>query len=305
MINAIDPSGLCTLRTLETEASDEETRQCRSDIIILQSAYGINLAVKSGSFEDNWTTTRVSNVKQAMSTIATRVGGAGQVRRVFGNTTLSAGADVSGECATTENSTNIDWGSCSIDDPYSVFNIIHELGHVLQFRNDSYPSVLTDGTIAQTGEYNRPRETWERMLILSQPQPTQGFNYYTDRDSIFFDVQAGFATTGRQNIGQGGRNNDEEVADMFLFWIVPRLSFDLTSDAGRLRQRFVDGYSDENFEESGIPLRSLGMAVWVERAGNASVEASASISPTLVSIIAQIPSSECLDLPFMNTQFLV
>jgi hypothetical protein len=220
-----------------------------------------------------------------------------RVRQAFGNTTLSAGADVSGECATTESSTNIDWGSCLEDDPYSVFNIIHEFGHVLQFRNDEvYPSALSSDA-PTTGEYERLRETWDRMLILKQ-----GHARYDE--GLFEDVQAGFATFGRQNTGQGGRNSDEEVADMFLFWIDPSLTFD-RSPAGQLRLQFVDGFSTDNFEGSRYPLTCLGMSNWVDGAiqsGLANQEASVlpfRISVSL-SLKSQIPNVQCLDLPFSN-----
>lgn len=282
------------MRTLGVDSPITETKQCRYNVEVLRKSYGINLATKSGSFDDNWTTTRVYNVLDAMGTIGNRIGGASRVKRAFGNTTLSAGAGGLVGCASTESGTSIDWGECAgADDPYSTFNIIHEFGHVLKFRNDGYAS----GT---------PRQVWDRMLSLTQPTPLEGLNYYTDERSAFFPIHAGFSTTARQNRGEGGRNHDEEIADMFLFWVVSELSFDLTSDAGRLRQQFVDGFETDNFQDTGISVTNIGMRGWIERAaGGGGEQASLPISPTLVALVGQIPNGECLNLPFMNSQFLV
>lgn len=179
------------------------------------------------------------------------------------------------------------------DDPYSALNIIHEFGHVLQYRNDRFASALSSN-IPTTGNYLRPREAWERMLTLSV---TGGADYSVN---LFQDVHAGFTTQDRQNTGQGGRNSDEEVADMFLFWIVPSLMFS-QDRAGELRRNFVNGFAEQNYNSSGFPLLSLGMKLWIERAAGLEsgvfFQASRPSNIVFISYIPKILLDQC-GLPF-------
>jgi len=293
VVNAEDADGLCLKSTLTETATEEEVEICRWRIAVLSILFGINLQVKSQTIDELWTTTRVAEVIRAAFSIEAALfrNKAGvSFKQVFGNTTLSAGvADLAG-CASTESgvsSNNIDWGACTISDPYSAFNIIHELGHVLQFRNDYYPR----------GEDNRPRDVWDRMLVLSQGNADDV--YIT---GILFDPHAGFASEDRQNTGQGGRNHDEEVADMFLFWVEPLLEFDATP-AGQLRSMFVNGFTTDNFEDSGYGLIALGMAGWARTAAQAAgMQQSASIPlPVPESVAAQLAKVPCLPISWTST----
>jgi len=274
--NLTDATGKCTMRNLREVASSQEAAECKRQVHALSAYYGIYLTtVDSQSFEDLWTTTRVGNIYstvQSTEAAINRMEVGVNFRQVFGNTTFRAGIGEMEGCASTVSgvaSNQIDLGPCKADDPYSVYNIIHELGHVLKFRNDVNASVNEPGSlITSSGEYERLSETWDRMLVL-----TQGHDEYNPTDEsriyLFSDVHRGFQTTSRgharQNTGQGGRSSDEEVADMFLFWLRPELFF--TNDRqGQIRQQFVQGFSIANFNSSGLPLISLGMAKWIRRA---------------------------------------
>jgi hypothetical protein len=278
------------MRYIGEPASFAETIECLARVSILRYLYGVTLTVHPESrliLDEAWTTTRVAEVFSAVRAINDAMHQSSvsvSFLQAFGNTTLrllSGNTEIPDGCASTTSGTDtniIDWDQCVVDDPYSNYNVVHEFGHVLQFRNDGY------------SQAEAPREIWRLMVLWS------------GKKVFRTDPNAGFASNDRQNMST--IDDDEQVADMFLFWVYPGLEFS-GDELGQLRQDFVNGFENRVFKDDSqsITITSLGMKRWIERtAGTATNTASWMAWPVS---LRQAIVEQCVELPFVIPSLLV
>lgn len=121
---------------------------------------------------------------------------------------------------------------------------------------------------------------------------------WSGKQLIFKTIaDAGFASGDRQNKFLDPISFlDEEVSDMFLFWVYPELEFS-SDELGELRQEFVDGFEDKVFKSGSdsTTITSLGMKTWIERAANATSNQTSWLWPLLYA--KYIVGEQCINMP--------
>ncbi len=221
---------------------------------ILWKNFGVFLENNRILNRNGWTTTRVNNVFEAVIKINDKYQQFNlQFRDIFADVILRIDPTHKNYCGSTAGPNSITWYQCTgFNDPYSVDNIIHEFGHILQNRAGRINGFSMSGYW----------DMIERRSVL--------------QDSIISNPLLGFSTPeNRQNSRAQALNPSdrlaEEVADMFLYWIrdYPFADGeDLNGQVGNLRQTFVNGGLLDFPQANGGPLENPGIITWSLQAAN-------------------------------------
>ena len=276
--NAVDPSGKCLYRNLTdlqngTQASQQEIDTCKSNVSVLQSRYGITLTQEDNlEFDTVWTISQVANFFQASTIINERYSASGLAfSDVFGGTsmTLRQGGSTS-YCGSTPSTDNISWYPCSgFNDPYSVDNIIHELGHILQNRAGNI-----DG--------KSMAEMWDlaerRSGLGSQISGNSGLGF----------ENPDFRQNARAQQLNPGDRLFEEISDMYLFWVrgypfsIRALPGSAERRVGTLRRQFTVGGTYLFAEANGGPYDFPSIIDWSRLAAGISSSYTPAAMPVLL-----------------------
>lgn len=285
---------MCAKRTTDTNASSEETVQCRQRALSLCNTYGIELTqLESLEFDNVWTTTRVGSVWDAVRAASNKMleNGTAFVNTLQGfeieirGGSLTSPYGTGRPCASTSSGTKMSLYNCNFDDPWTRNNFIHEFGHILVHRA---------GGILQNWESIQQHfdASVQTDILFSNP-----FLGFFRRENAFTITMEDFAklSEGDQREYRQTRLT-EDVADMFLSWADGGFSGD---EVGRRRREFVEGITSSFVD--GTRIENIGMAGWAIRAGQASrrscsAEAQVSLyNAWLVSLVGD----ECLNMPIV------
>jgi len=280
---------MCAKRTTDTDASDEETTQCRQRALSLCDTYGIELTQYEGlEFDNVWTTRRVGNVWDAVQVVSSKLiaNGTFFVQTLKGFEIEIRGGELpSGGCAATPSGTKISLYNCNPDDPWTRNNFIHECGHILIHRSGG---ILENWRSIQ----QQFDEAVQNDILFDMPRI--GFNLRENVLTISIeDYQA--KTETEQDLYRTTRLT-EDVADMFLNWVAGGFPND---EVGNRRREFVQGIT--SIFEDGTRIENIGMAGWAIRAGQDSRRpCSASAQARLHTMwLVSLVGDKCLNMPIV------
>jgi len=260
-VNFTDPFGLCSKSNADTDASKEETGICLQRALSLCETYGIELTESEGlEFDNVWTTSRVNNLWQAVQSVSRKLinNGTFFVDTLAGfEIEIRGGSLSSGGCAATPSGTKMSFYNCNPDDPWSVNNFIHEFGHILIHRA---------GDILGNWESIEQKFSAEiQQLILTDA--FVGFQPGSRQNTFRSTLKAYEALTPDDQVKYKTTILTEDVADMFLNWVVGSFANDETN-VGIRRSEFVEGLPSK-FDD-GTQIENIGMKGWAAQAGKAS-----------------------------------